>query len=334
VSSLEGENRERCIDAVRHLDRRGFPARALREAPAQTQNDATVGESRTAEVDRLQRTLIQAQNINGGWGYNGNSWWTEPTALAILALHASGCKGTPYDRGCGWLAAAQRKDGGWSPHLTVHESTWVTSLAFLALAGSSVRFNEKAAIEWLKRSVNQTLPAFEQFIFRALQLNSPKMAGSAPWFPGTAGWVIPTSLTLLSLSRAARAANDPELVNTMTASRSYLLARRCVDGGWNHGGSSYRSENARSYPESTGLALLALGGVSTTQLTPALQLAESFLGCAESAEGLAWLQMGLTKQGRAPTLDSGQFPCRTIRETSLRLLALTADSPRNCLMAA
>jgi hypothetical protein len=216
----------------------------------------------------------------------------------------------------------------------VNESTWVTSLAFLALAGHPVAFEEKAAIEWLKRTVIQALPPFEQFIFRVLQLNPPKVAGSAPWFPGTAGWVIPTCLTVLSLAQAARGSNAPDLVNIVNAARSYLLARRCLDGGWNHGGSSYRSENARSYPETTGLALLALGGVSTARLAPALQLAESFLARAESAEALAWLQMGLTKQGRALTQDSGQFPCRTIREISLRLLALTADRPGNRLMAA
>ncbi len=333
MSSLEGENRERCIDAVRHLDRRGFPARVVCEAPAETQNDA-VRESRTAEADRLQGTLLQAQNINGGWGYHSNSsCWTEPTALAILALDASGYKGAEYRRGCGWLAAAQRKDGGWSPHITVHESTWVTSLAFLALAGNAVAFDEKAAIEWLKQTVNRTLPPVEQLIFRVLRLNSPKIAGSTPWFPGTAGWVIPTSLNILSLSPAAGTSNDSDLVNTISAARSYLLAHRCCDGGWNHGGSSYRSENARSYPETTGLVLLALGDTSSMKLAPTLQLAESFLRRAESAEGLAWLQMGLTKQGRAPAQESGHLPCRTIREVSLRLLALTADSPRNRFMA-
>jgi hypothetical protein len=333
VSSLEGENRERSIDAVPDLDRRGQPARAICQAPPQTQ-DAALEDSGRAEAGVLQHVLLAAQNSDGGWGYHNANSWTEPTALAALALDAHGCNGLSYHRGCAWLAARQREDGGWPPNTTVRISTWVTSLAFLALSEQSNQFRQRAAIQWLKNAVNQNLPPFEQFIFGVLHLSSPKIPGASPWFPGTAGWVIPTSLNILSLSRAARILNDPDLASIIAESRSYLLAHCCRDGGWNHGGSSYRSENAQSYPETTGLALLALRGVPYAKVAPALHVAESFLDRAESAEGLAWLQMGLAKQGKPPGQKSATFPCRTIRDISLRLLALAANSPRNQLMAA
>ncbi len=306
VPSLEGENSERCIDAIPDLDRRGRPARAVCETPPQTQ-DCALDESRRVGADELQHALLAAQNSDGGWGYNTANSWTEPTALAVLALDAHECNRLAYSRACEWLVARQRDDGGWPPNDTVCISTWVTSLAFLALSEQGGRFRQRAAILWMKGAVNQSLPPFEHFIFRILQLTSPKIPGGSPWFPGTAGWVIPTSLNILSLSRAARGGNDPDLDSIVAESRSYLLTHRCRDGGWNHGGSSYRSEKAPSYPETTGVALLALGGVPYPKVAPALKVAESFLDRAESAEGLAWLQMGLTKQGKQPAQRIGDL---------------------------
>jgi len=332
VFCLEGENRERCVDAVPDLDWRGQPARAVCQAPPQTQ-DAALETSLVAGAGKLLHALDTAQNSDGGWGYRSANSWTEPTALAALALNAYGCDGPAYRRGCAWLAARQHEDGGWSPNDMVSTSTWVTSLAFLALA-ERIRFRQRLAIQWMKNAVNQDPSPFERFIFGALRLTPPKVAGASPWFPGTAGWVIPTCLNLLSLSRAARMTNDSELTSIMADSRSFLLTHCCRDGGWNHGGSSYRSENAPSYPETTGLALLALGDVPYAKLAPAIQVAESFLDRAESSEGLAWLQMGLTKQGKPPRSESATFACHTLRDVALRLLGIAATSPRNQLMGA
>ena len=249
-----------------------------------------------AEVGELQRQLLASQNPDGGWPFLKGSSWTEPTALALLALRLHDCSPLVRQAAVSWLEGRQNADGGWRPNDAVPASNWVTSLAVLALPNVG-----KQAGDWVAAHVY-------------------KKAGGSPWFPGTAGWVTPTATSILALSRLDGARFAPQIEQ----GRGFLLSRRCRDGGWNHGGSSFRSENATSYPETTGLALLALAGVPSDQLTAAFRLSDDFLKNPGSTEGLSWLQMGLVAQGRKMEDPQARFRPRTIRDISLRLLALAA----------
>jgi hypothetical protein len=249
-----------------------------------------------AEVDELQRQLLASQNRDGGWPFAKGSSWTEPTALALLALRLHDrspgvCQAAAY-----WLERRQNANGGWRPNDAVPASTWVTSLAILALPSPGPR-----AGDWLTEHVY-------------------KKSGGSCWFPGTASWVTPTAMAILALSRL----DQRRFSAPIEQSRQFLLNRRCRDGGWNHGGSSFRSENAVSYPETTGLALLALAGVPPERLTTALRLSEDFLKNPGSVEALSWLQMGLAAQGRKIQDSQAQLRPRNIRDISLRLLGLAA----------
>jgi hypothetical protein len=195
-----------------------------------------------------------------------------------------------------WLERRQNTDGGWPPNDAVPASTWVTSLAILALPNVG-----KQAGVWLSKHIYSK-------------------DGGSPWFPGTAGWVTPTATSILALSRL----DNASFASQIEKGRRFLLSRPCRDGGWNHGGSSFRSENANSYPETTGIALLALAGVPSEQLTAALRLSDGLLKTPGSVEGLSWLQMGLVAQGKKLEDSQPSFQLRTIRDISLRLLALAA----------
>ncbi len=226
-----------------------------------------------AEVDELQRELLSRQNGDGGWGYQNATSWTEPTALALLALEASKASGTAHDRGCKWLLRHQRKDGGWPPNPSVAISTSVTSFASLALSAqfhSSAAYD--AALHWIVSQIKPDLGPIGKLEFRLGRLPDVEAtAGGSPWFPGTAAWVAPTCMTILALSAAARLGNRPILKNEITRGQQYLLSRRCFDGGWNHGGTQYRSERAESYPETTGMALVALQGLPSAELARSLR---------------------------------------------------------------
>ena len=149
-----------------------------------------------------------------------------------------------------------------------------------------------------------------------------------PWFPGTAGWVVPTSLSVIALSQAARIGNG-NFAELARESQQYLLSRRCVDGGWNYGGSNTRSEDAASYPETTGIALLALASLPKDQLSVPLHVGEKFLEASQSLEGLSWLQMGLRANGRLALEPATIPPARTTRDICLRLLALAFGTGRS-----
>ena len=108
-----------------------------------------------AEAEILLRRLLEAQSYDGGWRYGNGISWTEPTALALLALEAQGATGEAYQHGGFWLQNSQRPDGGWPPNPSIPVSTSVTSLAALAL--STIRGSEEhhqRALHWLVRQSN------------------------------------------------------------------------------------------------------------------------------------------------------------------------------------
>ena len=84
----------------------------------------------------------------------------------------------------------------------------------------------------------------------------------------------------------------------------------------------------------TGIALLALYGVPAAELNLPLKLAEAHLHSPASIDAHSWLQLALTRHGRSVIGSPPSLPCRTIRDVSLRLLALAADSSSNRLLMA
>jgi hypothetical protein len=245
--------------------------------------------------------------------------------MSILALSARGRTDAELNRARRWLIERQRADGGWAPNPVVDTSTWVTSVAVLALqrAGWPMKAR-KAGCEWL---VGQA-PATNSWLYRLLEKLQPASArttqGGTPWYPGTAAWIGPTVFSVLALRSLCENTSDCRIQEFIEASRNYLLSRRCKDGGWNHGGSRYRSENSRSYPEMTGLALLAFPPNPGQWLAKSLARAQEHLAAPESMQGLCWLQVGLAYHNVAIADVSDSPPCRTNEDVWLRLLALRA----------
>ncbi|MBZ5577213.1 MAG: hypothetical protein LAP40_11695 [Acidobacteriia bacterium] len=249
-------------------------------------------------------TSIQAaQNPDGGWGYQGRSSWSEPTAFALLALAATHSTSIHFERGLGWLRSTQRADGGWAPHPSVAESTWVTAVAVLALCeaddGGSVL---GPAVAWLQRQSGEESTLTDRL--RRLLLGARMEAGEGtkgwPWLAGTAGWVMPTALTILALEKAERRAGSAGARARIQQGRDFLLARICRDGGWNYGGVQALGFSANSYPDTTGMALLALHGVESPVVRMAVEKAAKQWPECHSAQTACWLHLGLEAHGMRP----------------------------------
>ena len=288
-----------------------------------------------AEAETLQHELLQAQNSDGGWGYQRGSSWTEPTALALLALTAREGSLRARASAMAWLQRTQRPDGGWGPQPSVDQSTSVTSFATLALAGAEWTVEQhRLGVTWL---VGQLLPADSAVVRFISRLQDtaldPRPVGGVPWFPGTAAWISPTASSIFALSDEVARGNQ-ELRPYIFEAQQFIFSRRCLDGGWNHGGAKDRSQTATSYPEITGMALLALRGADSSKLLLSLQRATSFLDSPTSSEALSWLQLGLLAHGHDHRRLRTELPCRTTRDVSLRLLALAGTSKANRLLGA
>lgn len=284
--------------------------------------------------------LFNRQNSDGGWGYHGSGSWTEPTCYALLALAAGGLAGSEAARrGALWLARCQRSDGGLAPRESVAESTWLTALALLLPARLLPEggLDRKRAGSWVFHQTGRESGWVNRLRLWMLGV-SPQDSltfDGWPWFPGTAAWVIPTAISILALEKLGREGGGSELSSRVEQGRAFLLARRCKDGGWNHGSTKALGYDSDSYPETTGIALLALHGSGEAEISQAATRGEQHLAMCQSSEAANWLTLGLLVHGRrvaAPPLAPHGTTLTTrgtTMEIALSALADTALHGRN-----
>jgi hypothetical protein len=270
-------------------------------------------------------TLIGRQNPDGGWPYTGGVSWTEPTVYAVLALLGARERATA-ERGLSWIRSSARSDGGWAPCAGVDESTWVTGLVALLPPDLLGKARYEGAIRWLIRTAGHE----SEFSYRLREFlrgesPSPEQKFSGwPWVPGAAAWVGPTSIAMLALRKAAREGASAALGGRLDSGRQFLLSHTCQEGGWNHGAAQALGYAAHPYPETTGMALAALGGVKSPKVDRALAVALQFLAECRSADALNWLRLGLMAHGRMPPdYRPAAVKYRTTPETALELLVET-----------
>jgi hypothetical protein len=280
--------------------------------------------------------LIAKQNQDGGWPYHAGSSWTEPTVYALLAAAAAGASRAIVERGLAWLRSQQRRDGGWAPQPGVRESTWVTAAVALLPPEELGEAAHSGALAWLLRTNGQESSAVyiaRQFLL-GNRISGEQRLHGWPWYPGTSAWVAPTSLSILALQKASRRNHDPQLQSRIDLGRRFLLSRMCGQGGWNHGGVRALGYESTPYPETTGLALLALRGVRSPHLEKGLGVAGSFLATCHSAEGVSWLHLALLAHARLPAgCQLPAPPRRNVREAALwNLAAGAAAGQRNVFL--
>jgi hypothetical protein len=272
--------------------------------------------------------LVSKQNPDGGWSYVRGKSWTEPTVFAVMALLAAGERDAA-DRGLRWLAASQRRDGGWAPQPGVDQSTWVTGLVALLPPGAVGSSRHAAAINWLM-GTSGLETSFEyrmrEWLLGNRRLDETEFAGW-PWVPGAAAWVGPTSIAILALAKEQLRRPSGAITDRVEDGRRFLLRRMCENGGWNHGSARPLGLEGEPYPETTGMALAALRGVQSPKVGKAVAVARKFLAQCRSADAMNWLRLGLLAHGELPEgyCRPQQLACRTIPETALDTLLAARD---------
>jgi hypothetical protein len=150
-----------------------------------------------------------------------------------------------------------------------------------------------------------------------------------PWYPGTAAWVGPTALSILALERLHRRGYPvPGIKDRLAQGRGFLLERRCRDGGWNHGSTKALGYDSDSYPETTGLALLALEGVQGAEVSQGIARGEQHLADCRSSEAANWLRLGLMAHGRKPAAPALAQREGTIGRAMAMLVEATQEGRR------
>ena len=116
---------------------------------------------------------------------------------------------------------------------------------------------------------------------------------------------------------------DSELSDRIASGKRFLQQHVCADGGWNYGGNRALGQDFDSYPETTGIALLALRGA---KIDRSIEKAKAQIANCRSAEGLAWLRMGLAAHGVNVNTEI-EPPRRTIADNALWELASASRNP-------
>jgi squalene cyclase len=277
-------------------------------------------------------SLLTWQNTDGGWGYHHGGSSTEPTTFALLALFVSGCGQTVAgQRAVQWLAASQRSDGGWPPRPDVDQSTWVTALPLILPKTMRAQLHIIRAKEWILSQQGRESRWPQRLSSYLLGGQNPLDTSQEGWpfYPDAAAWVAPTALTILALEKFR---SDGHAQSRCTSGRAFLLSRMCHDGGWNHGSFRALGYDLDSYPETTGLALLALH--KETKLTKqSLTRAELQLSQVRSREAACWLQLGLLAHARSASSKRNDLrPARSVMEVALTILADTAACGNNVFL--
>jgi hypothetical protein len=185
--------------------------------------------------------------------YNGESFRTDATAWAVMALEAHSRTQDLTIPACRRLAKSQLTDGR-IPVIDGHsESYWPTALAVLA-------WKKVAGFE---RQVELAL----QFLLNATGKHWPKQKDAPvahdtsikgwPWIENTHSWIEPTSLSILALKVCGYAGH-----NRVLEAKRMILDRQLPSGGWNYGNTRVFGTMLRPSPVGTGHALSALAGLT------------------------------------------------------------------------
>ena len=218
-----------------------------------------------ARLDILRRS----QNPDGGWSYyRGNQSWLEPTFYGALVLH-----GDPAaDRAWSLIKSWQQPDGSWPPTAGAAISGWGAALCLtLAHLRGEVDGTFLKGLAYLLKTAGTESELWRRLLARTGLLNPGRNLSLKgwPWKEGTSSWVEPTAHTLIALKKAYAVVPAPQLAERIQSGEALLLDVRCKDGGWNFGSPSTLGEDQRSYPETTGLALLGLQGLHEVEVPAA-----------------------------------------------------------------
>jgi hypothetical protein len=312
-------------------------------------------------ISQIHELLRGAQNPDGGWGYRkGKESWLEPTVYALQVLHTDPASTACCERAWQLLNKWSLLDGGWQLNSRLRQANWTSALVVRLLTRSAEKRDSAVpqapgtALERLIR-IRGAEDSNLVWFFSQLGLNSirsdVRLVGW-PWLEGNSSWVEPTAHHMIALRRTLMAFNlsdsQKQAIQTrLELAKEMLLDRRLADGGWNHGSLHLEGEALSSYPETTGLAMLALAGLASANganskpnseklitKDQAQNLLRHHVTQTRSIFALSWLSLAMRAWGinPQPALEKlQQNPSADLMTLALQALVLDGGNHRELL---
>ena len=234
------------------------------------------------------------QNPDGGWGYRpGGDSLVEPTGLCALALFSGGDRAAS-GRGLDFLKVCQKDSGAVGINPRDPEGSWMAYAALLAFHALGAAAEERRIRDWIlsfEDASSRFSPADIKAIATAYRFDASIRGW--PWTANTSGWVEPTALFIIALSRAGVPATEKRIKSGV----DLILDRKVPSGGWNFGNPYSKSYGLEASVMSTALALAALGAAGVPEGRPAVgdgirYITRSLVGDVSTAS-LAWVLLAL-----------------------------------------
>ena len=185
--------------------------RRARAPDQETMNRSLAG----LERQRLARCRLLAElryrrlPRPGGWSHCGEQFGTEPTSLALLALHSSSSASTVTRKELEPLLACQRPNGLWPAvgNGTAGVSFWASAMAVntLMILGAAPETFAGALDSLVNcRPLEASWLVRLKFRLSDRQVRFDPAKYGWAWVPDTVSWVVPTSMALITLERARK----------------------------------------------------------------------------------------------------------------------------------
>ncbi len=231
----------------------------------------------------------------------------DATGWAVFALKAAGESPSALEGACRFLARFQLADGRVVFSCEAEASFWPTPLAVLVWrAISGFEREAERATGFLLATSGEHFKKKE---------DSPTGHDTAirgwSWVEGTHSWVEPTALAILALRAGGHAGH----ARVAEAAR-LLLDRQLSSGGWNYDNTTVFGQKLLPMPDSTGLALAALSGMTDEAVVEkSIGYALEQIRDTDTPFSLFWLACGISAWGiEIPDLRERILKCLALQE--------------------
>lgn len=239
------------------------------------------------------KSLAERALPDGGFPcHKGGRYRPDSTAWAVLAFKAFGIFHSLAVSARLRLCEDQLEDGRIVVSPDCLYAFWPTSLAILAWQDSPEHYlNQMRAVEFLLGNTG------EHYTRRK---DSPVAHDTAirgwPWILKTHSWVEPTCIALLALEITGKGKHE-----RAQEGRQMLLDRQLELGGWNYGNTKVFGHQLRPMPESTGVALNALGrSVNRRLVEKSISYLKNEFQRLCTPLSMGWSAIGLSAWGERP----------------------------------
>ncbi|NPV04420.1 MAG: terpene cyclase/mutase family protein [Syntrophaceae bacterium] len=255
--------------------------------------------------DRILDEIWTRSLPEGGFAARpGGEYRPDATSWAILALRMCGIDSQRLHAAMHRLGESQMKDGRLALSPEHPDVYWPTPLAIMA---------------WHRN------PEFAPRVSRAVSFllktsgthfkRDPQSPGGHDtsirgwgWTEETHSWVEPTALSIMALRFAGYSGHE-----RVSEGTRLLLDRQLSRGGWNYGNTTVFGTELASMPESTGLALSALSGLTDRQsVSRSIALLKESVRTLQTPLSLGWAILGLSAWGER-TVDANNLIDRCLR---------------------